>query len=148
MNQKNWFAEAPSNYGRCIQGHCAVAGNCIRHQLYLSRLSKEKYLCVLNPDQVSPEKGEACPYFQSDVPERLARGFSKALKTVPYGKVKVVQEELTAHYCRTLFYYYRKGERVLNAADQKYIADVLVKHGAQSPIEFDAYEEGYVWNVE
>ena len=115
--------KVPSNYGKCILDKCPVADRCLRHLLFIHRPLSAKCLVIVNPDVVSPEMGEACPCFHSTEPVRLARGFQSALNSVPHGNIKLIQEELISDYSRSMFYYYRKGERVLSPAAQLHISE-------------------------
>ena len=146
MNVSKLVNEVPSNYGKCILDKCSASSKCLRYQLYAHRVAAEKQFVIVNPDVAAPSRGEECPCFHNAEPVRLARGFQTALSSVPHGNVKLIQEELISYYSRSMFYYYRKGERALSPKEQLHISDVLIRHGAQSPVVFDAYEDGYVWN--
>lgn len=146
MKLEQLVKDAPSYYGKCILKDCTASAICLRYLLYQQRAKESRQLTIVNPDFAQPQKGENCPCFRSLTPVRMARGFQNALRTVPHGNIKQVQQELIYHFCRTMFYYYRKGDRMLSPKEQKYVSDVLIRFGAKEPITFDAYEEGYVWN--
>ncbi|MBR1446951.1 MAG: hypothetical protein IJ586_07715 [Alloprevotella sp.] len=44
-----------------------------------------------------------------------------------------------------LVYKMRKGNRALTPEEQTLVAHVLAEHGAPQPVEFDGYEERYLW---
>ena len=146
MKVEELVGQVPSNYGKCILEQCSASSKCLRQILYRNRVKSIKQLVIVDPALVSPEKGESCAAFHDFSPVRLARGFQEALKTVPHGNVKLIKEELINYYSRSMFYYYRKGERTLSPKEQSHISEVLIRYGAKGPIVFDAYEEGYIWN--
>lgn len=74
----------------------------------------------------------------------MARGFIKALGTVPAAKVVNVAAQLIAVFNRPYYYKMRKGEMLISPEQQQLINRVIAEAGGETPVEFDHYEDGYV----
>lgn len=136
---------APSDYPKCTQADCPAAEQCLRHLMAQATPEKAIAITVINPKNLKPELGTSCPYFHSSQPVRMARGFTRALGSVRHGEVNKIVAELSDLFDRRLYFRYRKGDRTLNPQRQEIIAEVLLRHGATQPVEFDSYEEDFDW---
>ncbi|MBR6482127.1 MAG: hypothetical protein IKT26_02720 [Bacteroidaceae bacterium] len=145
MNIQELNEKAPSDYPKCLQADCPAADQCLRNLMGRAVSEKAIVMTVINPKNLKPELGTSCPYFHSTQPMRMARGFTKALDNVRHGEVKKIVAELSQLFDERLYYRFRKGERLINPQQQAIIAEVLTRHGASQPVEFDSYEEGYNW---
>ena len=145
MNIKELIEKAPSDYPKCAQANCPAAEQCLRHLMAQATPEKAIAITVVNPKNIKPELGTSCPYFHSTQPVRMARGFTQALNNVRHGEVKKIVAELSDLFDERLYYRMRKGERTINPQQQEIIAEVLIRHGAAQPVEFDSYEEGFNW---
>lgn len=145
MNIQELNEKAPSDYPKCLQADCPAADQCLRNLMGRAVSEKAIVMTVINPKNLKPELGTSCPYFHSTQPVRMARGFTKALDNVRHGEVKKIVAELSQLFDERLYYRFRKGERLINPQQQAIIAEVLTRHGASQPVEFDSYEEGYNW---
>ena len=145
MNIQELNEKAPSDYPKCLQADCPAADQCLRNLMGRAVSEKAIAMTVINPKNLKPELGTSCPYFHSTQPMRMARGFTKALDNVRHGEVKKIVAELSQLFDERLYYRFRKGERLINPQQQAIIAEVLTRHGASQPVEFDSYEEGYNW---
>ena len=145
MNIQELNEKAPSDYPKCLQANCPAADQCLRNLMGRAVSEKAIAMTVINPKNLKPELGTSCPYFHSTQPMRMARGFTKALDNVRHGEVKKIVAELSQLFDERLYYRFRKGERLINPQQQAIIAEVLTRHGASQPVEFDSYEEGYNW---
>lgn len=145
MNIQELNEKAPSDYPKCLQADCPAADQCLRNLMGRAVSEKAIVMTVINPKNLKPALGTSCPYFHSTQPMRMARGFTKALDNVRHGEVKKIVAELSQLFDERLYYRFRKGERLINPQQQAIIAEVLTRHGASQPVEFDSYEEGYNW---
>lgn len=145
MNIQELIEKAPSDYPKCLQAHCPAAEQCLRHLMSRTISEKAITMTVINPKNTQPELGTSCPYFHSTQPVRMARGFTQALDSVRHGEVKKIVAELTDLFDRRLYFRFRKGERLITPQQQEIIAEVLARHGASQPVEFDSYEEDFNW---
>lgn len=141
------YERAPREYTLCLRHACASASHCLRHQVALGLTPSRRVVPLANPLLTSPEGKGKCPFYRSAEKVRLAYGFTRALATVPHGKVKAVRYALMAHMCERNYYYARRGDRPLYPKEQRLVADILTQAGAPTPIAFDRYEWDYDWRV-
>lgn len=147
MNTTNTYnyADAPTSFCKCLAEECTAAAQCLRYQAARALMEHKDQLWVLSPMYIRPTDGEKCPYFQSIKPICVARGFKRALGSVRTDKVKAAITALISLHSRRTYYRMRNGEIALDADEQKKVADILTKYGAEQPIVFDAYEEVAAW---
>ncbi len=145
METTNIYAAAPASFAKCLTADCPAAIRCLRRQAALAVPVGTEQMLAINPRCVVPAAGEACPYFRSSASVRRPRGFLRAFNALPRSEAAHVATTLISRLDRRLYYRLRKGELPLNAAQQTLVEEVLIRHGAQSPIVFDAYEEGLDW---
>lgn len=145
METTNTYAAAPASFAKCLTADCPAAIHCLRHQAALAVPTETKQMLAINPRCVSPAAGEACPYFRSSASVRRPRGFLRAFNALPRSEAAHAATALISRLDRRLYYRLRKGELPLNAAQQALVEEVLISHGAQRPVVFDAYEEGLDW---
>lgn len=137
--------KVPAYFAYCFQQGCAKEATCLHKQAcqYVQR-EKQQIICI-NPLYVEGKEGENCPCYIEMVKVRMARGFLRALGTVPSANVNKVTQELSKKFNTSYFYRMRKGTIPLTPKQQEIVAQVLIKSGASQPVEFDAYEEDYIW---
>ncbi|MBP3228370.1 MAG: hypothetical protein J6M53_06285 [Bacteroidaceae bacterium] len=147
MNQPLTWNEVPARYMVCCTATCPVRTRCLRHMAYNSAPASETVLNMLHPLVASAASTDGCPHFADGAPVRIARGFSKALKTVPHGNISEASRKICdALGCSHSHYYIlRKGQRPLSPAMQDKLTAVLAEVGAPRPVEFDQYADGYDW---
>lgn len=141
----NNYADAPESFGKCLMENCTAAGQCLRYLAARAVMKREKSLRVISPAFARPADGENCPFYRSAGPVRMARGFKRALGTIPSSSLKAALWELRSQYSKTVYYRMRNGETPLNAREQELIAKILTRYGAPQPIAFDSYEEIIPW---
>lgn len=140
------YSQVPRAFLHCHEAGCPLADSCLRQLAY--RLvppvggSQDDIVLTLNP-HITAE--QPCAYHLPDAPVRVARGFKKALRSVPYGGYQRVQALLTKFMSRNTFYLFRRGDKPIFPDVQEKILDVLRSCGAAEPIEFDAYEDVLDW---
>lgn len=139
------YAEAPTFFGKCLAEGCTAAGQCLRYQAAQVVSEKENQLMVVSPKRIRPSEGEQCPCFVEIRLIRMARGFKRALGTVRVDKAKELARALMALHGRRTYYKWLKGEIALDADNQRRVAAIMERYGAQQPIVFDEYEEVPMW---
>jgi hypothetical protein len=68
--------------------------------------------------------------FNADMPRRVE----------PY-----VRSHFIASHCKTYYYEYRNGERLISPAIQEEIRDLFREAGWNQEVHFDSYVEDYEW---
>jgi hypothetical protein len=141
MNVK---AKIPTHFAYCPKSDCPKAKECLHH-LACEQLSPntKQVLCV-NPIIAQQANEHGCSEWCEAKTVRMARGFIKALGTVPAAKVQEVAGRLIATFNRPYYYKMRKGEMPISPEQQQLINKVIADAGGKIPVKFDNYEDGYV----
>lgn len=138
------FDQVPFDYSLCLDNQCPKAASCL-HQLVLQSVPANKdYWNVISPKRLATIKGN-CPFFRSSQKARYAKGFMNILDNLPYNKRRSIIGCLIAHFGQRTYYRLRKGERLLTPDKQQEVLDIISRHEIDTPFEFDAYVEDYIW---
>ena len=144
MLQLTWD-QVPQSFAICRAERCPLAAQCLHFSAYLVMpdypSSPVQQIAINAHLQAAAECGEECPAFLSATPKCKARGFTKALNSLSVKEAAAARQELQTIFSRGTFYSRRNGQTSLNQEEQKTISDILLRHGAQSPVSFDSYEE-------
>lgn len=137
-------SKIPTGLAYCPKSDCPKAKDCLHH-LACANLSPDmkQVLCV-NPLITKQANENGCAEWCEAKTVRMARGFIKALGTVPAAKVVNVAAQLIAVFNRPYYYKMRKGEMLISPEQQQLINRVIAEAGGETPVEFDHYENGYV----
>lgn len=143
----------PDDFRRCVVSGCAAAETCLRHVAYEESTEAVESFWVINPKAAHPIESSThsegtetiCPHYCSAAKVRMARGFKLALLSVPHGNVKRVCDEISQHFCQRNYYHMRRGDRPMTPGEQQFIAEVLERNGAHTPIQFDVYYDDFLW---
>ena len=141
----DFFSNSPVTFGLCFKSGCASADNCLRRLAFRDLNDSREKVIGVNPLIADTAGAGVCSLYRPAEPVRVAYGFSKALATVPKGRVKDVQRTICHNVCRRNYYYLLKGDKPLLPDMQRYVEDVLQQFGASVPVEFDRYESQYDW---
>lgn len=105
----NKIEKVPAYFACCFQQGCAKEATCL-HKLACQYVQKEKQQIIcINPLHVEGKEGEDCPCYKEAVRVRMARGFLRAIGTVPSAKVDDVAQQLSEKFNRAYYYRMRKG---------------------------------------
>lgn len=125
----------------CLLEQCPQANSCLRYLSYLhsSPFSIHSF--------VDPRRavGEACPHYLSNRVQRQAKGFKRAIGSLPYHSVASFRGRIAYKLgCgRSHYYRYSSGEYPLTEAQQAIVRVVFREFGIEQEDLFDAYEEAY-----
>ncbi len=136
----------PTDFICCPQSGCTAAATCLRHCAIAEQPATRLAILCLNPKQARPADGEACPHYLKAEPVEQVRGFKRALATVPSGKVSEVAVAITKRYSQASFYRMRNGKIAVRGKTRQFIENLLLEHGAQSPITFDTTEQVFPYD--
>lgn len=139
------MTKIPDDFRRCVASDCSAASTCLRHVAYEESTEADESFWNITPKAAHPDEGTACPHYCCTAKVRMARGFKLALLSVPHGNMKRICDEISQHSCQRNYYHMRRGDRPMTPAEQQFIAEVLERHGAHTPIEFDTYYDDYLW---
>lgn len=138
------FHRVPFDYALCLAEACSKGDECLRRLAAQSMPAEKEYWNIVSPKRLAALKGD-CPYFRTSRKARYAKGCMAMLDNLPYNKRKTIVLQLMAHFGQRTYYRVRKGERLLNPDEQQAVLDIIGRHHADTPADFDAYVEDLVW---
>ena len=139
------YADAPFHFAICLASNCPKAENCLRSLAAQAQMEEREQLEVVNPKRIRPEEGTGCPYYQDATPIRVAYGFKKALGSIRADRVGAAINSLMGLNSRRTYYRLLNGEIPLKDPLKQQVANILLRYGAEKPIQFDRYEEELPW---
>lgn len=92
-------------------------------------------------------KNGKCRWFDMITTEVRAAGFSHLFDKVMKKDYTVMRKTLTNYLHGVRIYYeYKRGERFLSPKEQQWIQDYVKSMGYDWEVEFDKYDENYVFS--
>ena len=89
---------------------------------------------------------QECPHFRNREKVRMAKGMLHIFNGDMPAKVEpFVRERLIGRHCKTYYYEYRKGARLISPALREEIRSLFREVGWNKEIHFDGYVEDYEW---
>ena len=146
MNEKEIFKEkAVSGYTVCFAAQCPLKDRCLRWKVGRQMPdTKSSYHCV-NP-HYQDVATEHCPLFRQSEKVQFAQGMMHIFNAdMPRRVEPYVRSNLIASHCKTYYYEYRNGERLISPAIQEEIRDLFREAGWNQEVHFDSYVEDYEW---
>lgn len=146
MNEQEIFKEkAVSGYTVCFAAQCPLKDRCLRWKVGQQMPdTKSSYHCV-NP-HYQDVATEHCPLFRQSEKVQFAQGMMHIFNAdMPRRVEPYVRSNLIASHCKTYYYEYRNGERLISPAIQEEIRDLFREAGWNQEVHFDSYVEDYEW---
>ena len=146
MNEQEIFKEkAVSSYTVCFATQCPLKDRCLRWKVGQQMPdTKSSYHCV-NPHYQGVAT-EHCPLFRQSEKVQFAQGMMHIFNAdMPRRVEPYVRSNLIASHCKTYYYEYRNGERLISPAIQEEIRDLFREAGWNQEVHFDSYVEDYEW---
>lgn len=146
MNEKEIFKEkAVSGYTVCFAAQCPLKDRCLRWKVGRQMPdTKSSYHCV-NP-HYQDVATEHCPLFRQSEKVQFAQGMMHIFNAnMPRRVEPYVRSNLISSHCKTYYYEYRNGERLIPPAIQEEIRDLFREAGWNEEVHFDSYVEDYEW---
>ena len=146
MTEQEIFREkAAAGYTVCYAEQCPMKDHCLRW--LVGRLMPDTmmfYPCV--NQRYQNVATEQCPLFRSSEPVRFARGMMHIFNSDMPRRVETsVRRHIIALHCRTYYYEYRNGTRLIPPSLQKEVRRLFREAGWNEAVEFDSYVEDYDW---
>ena len=125
----------------CPLAACAQCNRCLRHKNYLQVRDKEASLKVVNTELITPD-ANGCPYLLVKERQRIAYGFEKLRKSVPWKDLTTLFSR-AGFGSRTSFGSRWHGEEKfgLSPKEQSRILNIFKELGVDTSIGFDRYKE-------
>lgn len=146
MNEKEIFKEkAVSGYTVCFAAQCPLKDRCLRWKVGQQMPdTQSSYHCV-NPHYQGVAT-EHCPLFRQSEKVQFAQGMMHIFNAdMPRRVEPYVRSHFIASHCKTYYYEYRNGERLISPAIQEEIRDLFREAGWNQEVHFDGYVEDYEW---
>lgn len=146
MKEKEIFKEkAVSGYTVCFAAQCPLKDRCLRWKVGRQMPdTKSSYHCV-NP-HYQDVATEHCPLFRQSEKVQFAQGMMHIFNAdMPRRVEPYVRSNLIASHCKTYYYEYRNGERLISPAIQEEIRELFREAGWNQEVHFDGYVEDYEW---
>ena len=146
MNEKEIFKEkAVSGYTVCFAAQCPLKERCLRWKVGQQMPdTKSSYHCV-NP-HYQDVATDHCPLFRQSEKVQFAQGMMHIFNAdMPRRVEPYVRSHFIASHCKTYYYEYRNGERLISPAIQEEIRDLFREAGWNQEVHFDSYVEDYEW---
>lgn len=144
MEEEHNLPEIPHNYPICLNRQCPKAPTCL-HQLVEQEVADDvKFWLVISPKYQATLSSD-CPYYRSNDKVLFAKGFMNILDNLTHKQMIEATSLLIARFSQRTYYRIRKGERLLNPAEQKVIMNIFRKCGVTGKLDFDSYVEDIEW---
>ena len=146
MKEQEIFKEkAVSGYTVCFAAQCPLKDRCLRWKVGQQMPdTKSSYHCV-NP-HYQDVATEHCPLFRQSEKVQFAQGMMHIFNAnMPRRVEPYVRSNLISSHCKTYYYEYRNGERLISPAIQEEIRELFREAGWNQEVHFDSYVEDYEW---
>ena len=146
MKEQDIFKkEAINGYTVCFADQCPLKEHCL-HWLVGQQMPADKcFYCCVNPRSQGVGT-ERCPHFRQSEKVTFAKGMLHIFNDDMPRKVEShVRQRLIAKHCRTYYYEFRNGDRLIPPAVQEEIRQYFREAGWNEEIKFDGYVEDYEW---
>ena len=146
MKEQEIFKEkAVSGYTVCFAAQCPLKDRCLRWKVGQQMPdTKSSYHCV-NPHYQGVAT-EHCPLFRQSEKVQFAQGMMHIFNAdMPRRVEPYVRSHFIASHCKTYYYEYRNGERLISPAIQEEIRELFREAGWNQEVHFDSYVEDYEW---
>lgn len=146
MKEQEIFKEkAVSGYTVCFAAQCPLKERCLRWKVGQQMPdTKSSYHCV-NP-HYQDVATEHCPLFRQSEKVQFAQGMMHIFNAdMPRRVEPYVRSHFIASHCKTYYYEYRNGERLISPAIQEEIRELFREAGWNQEVHFDSYVEDYEW---
>ncbi len=146
MKEQEIFKEkATKGYTVCYAVQCPLKDHCL-HYLVGQQMpdTQSCYHCV-NPHYQGVGSAK-CPLFRKSEKVQFAKGMMHIFNAdMPRRVEPFVRNRLIANHCRTYYFEYRNGKRLIPPAIQDEIRNLFREAGWNEEVSFDSYIEDYDW---
>ena len=146
MTEQELFAKQAANgYTVCYADGCPKKEQCLRWKVgQLMPDTRSTYHCV-NPHYQSVAT-EQCQLFRNSKKVKFAKGMMHIFNADMPARVKpFVRQRLIGKHCKTYYYEYRNGTRLIPPAIQEEVRSLFREAGWNEEVHFDGYVEDYDW---
>jgi hypothetical protein len=146
MTEQELFRkEAESGYTVCFAEQCPLKEHCLRYLVGRQMPDTKSFYHCVNP-RYQDAGTERCSLFRSSKKVMFAKGMMHIFNAdMPRRVEPFVRRRLIGIHCRTYYYEYRNGTRLISPAIQEEVRSLFREAGWNEEIRFDSYVEDYDW---
>ena len=143
--QEIFTKKASEGYIVCQVGQCPLREQCLRWKVGEQMPDSVRYVTLVNP-RLQGVGANGCPEFREARKVRFAKGMLGIFTgDMPRRVEPAVRQAIISQTCRTYYYEYRKGQRLIPPALQQVICEAFRREGWSGEVKFDSYIEDYDW---
>ena len=146
MTEQDLFRkQAEDGYTVCFAEHCPLKEQCLRWKVGQQMPDTRSFYHCVNP-HYQHVATEQCSLFRKAEKVKFAKGMMHIFNDDMPRRVKpFVRQRLIGKHCRTYYYEFRNGKRLISPAVQEEVRNLFREAGWNEEIHFDSYVEDYDW---
>ncbi len=146
MKEQEIFKEkATKAYTVCYAAQCPLREHCLRYLVGQQVPDTQSSYHGVNP-RYQGVGTEHCPQFRDSKKVQFAKGMTHIFNSdMPRRVEPFVRSRLISSHCRTYYFEYRNGNRLIPPAIQDEIRNLFREAGWNGQVCFDSYVEDYEW---
>ena len=146
MEDKELFAKKAENgYTVCFAEQCSQKEHCLRWKVGRQMPDSKRFYECVNP-RYKGVATEDCPHFRNAEKVKMAKGMTRIFNNDMPSRVEpFVRQQLIDNHCRTYYFEYRNGSRLIPPALQEEVRCLFREAGWNGEVVFDEYVEDYAW---
>ncbi len=146
MTEQEIFREqAESGYTICLEERCPLKERCLRWKVGQQMPDTRSTCHCVNP-RYQDVATERCPLFRNSEKVKFAKGMMHTFTGDMPSRVKpFVCQRIIRKSCRTYYYEFRNGTRLMPPSLQEDVRTFFREAGWNEEIHFDGYVEDYDW---
>ena len=143
--QEIFKKEAENGYTVCFAEQCPLKEQCLRYLVGQQMPDTRSFYHCVNP-RYQDVGTERCSLFRSSKKVKFAKGMMHIFNAdMPRRVEPFVRQRLIGKHCRTYYYEYRNGTRLISPAIQEEVRSLFREAGWKEEVNFDGYVEDYEW---
>jgi CDP-glycerol glycerophosphotransferase (TagB/SpsB family) len=143
--QEIFKKEAENGYTVCFAEQCPLKEQCLHYLVGQQMPDTRSFYHCVNP-RYQDVGTERCSLFRSSKKVKFAKGMMHIFNAdMPRRVEPFVRQRLIGKHCRTYYYEYRNGTRLISPAIQEEVRSLFREAGWKEEVHFDSYVEDYEW---
>ena len=143
--QEIFKKKAENGYTVCFAEQCPLKEQCLRYLVGQQMPDTRSFYHCVNP-RYQDVGTERCSLFRSSKKVKFAKGMMHIFNAdMPRRVEPFVRQRLIGKHCRTYYYEYRNGTRLISPAIQEEVRSLFREAGWKEEVHFDSYVEDYEW---
>lgn len=143
--QEIFKKKAENGYEVCFTTKCPLKNQCLRW-LVGQQIPATRSFCICVNPQFEGVSTKKCAFYRNSEKVKLAKGMMHIFNNdMPRRVESYVRSKLFNRHCRTYYYEYRNGTRLISPDIQEEIRNLFREAGWDKEVQFDGYVEDYLW---